>query len=63
MNYMVIGPCIITFLLIANSLLVFAKNILYISILFTMLCSFRIRGWNMGLCFLSNVRALIFLGI
>ena len=50
MNYMVIGPCIITFLLIANSLLVFfAKNILYISILFTMLCSFRIRGWKMGL--------------
>lgn len=49
MNYMVIGPCTITFLLIANSLLVFAKNILYISILFTMLCSFRIRGWKMGL--------------
>ena len=49
MNYMVIGPCIITFLLIANSLLVFCENILYISILFTMLCSLRIRGWKMGL--------------
>lgn len=49
MNYMVIGPCTITFLLIANSLLVFAKNILYISILLTMLCSLRVRGWKRGL--------------
>ena len=49
MNYMVIGPCTITFLLIANSLLVFCKNILYISILLTMLCSLRVRGWKMGL--------------
>ena len=37
MNYMVIAYSF------------FAKNILYISILFTMLCSFRIRGWKMGL--------------
>ena len=49
MNYMVIGPCTITFLLIANSLLVFAKNILYIEILFTMLCSLIIRGWKRGI--------------
>lgn len=50
MNYMVIGPCTITFLLIANSLLVFfAKNILYISILLTMLYSLRVRGWKRGL--------------
>lgn len=49
MNYMVIGPCTITFLLIANSLLVFCEKYPYISILFTMLCSFRIRGWKMGL--------------
>lgn len=55
MNYMVIGPCAITFLLIANSLLVFfAKNILYISILLTMLCSLRVRGWKRGLVFFNK---------
>ena len=30
MNYMVIGPCTITFLLIANSLLVFLRKISFI---------------------------------
>lgn len=48
MNYMVIGPCTITFLLIANSLLVFCEKYpLYFD--FTMLCSLKVRGWKIGL--------------
>ena len=63
MNYMVISSCTIIFLLIANSLLVFCEKYpLYFD--FTMLCSLKVRGWD--LYFLirikSNVLALIFPG-
>jgi hypothetical protein len=50
MNYMVIGPCTITFLLIANSLLVFCEKYpLYFDFIYYVMF-FNNKGMEKGNC-------------